>query len=139
MALFSPTVNDQVGSGLRHVYTAGGTAFTLMAGLALMPTEQVQPALDALHQIGDGIKQIMGGASALWAIVGPVIIGFAVKAGVMKSSFASQLASVTKQASNGDTAARNQMIAATTTIPAVEKIVAPTVSSEIPSAKVTSQ
>lgn len=94
-ALFSPSSAGQVDAGMRHVYTAAGTVFTLAAAVAIIPQDQVQPALDALHQIGDGVKQIMGGFSALWVILGPVVMGFAAKRAMGSATPTAQLKAVT--------------------------------------------
>lgn len=94
-ALFAPSSAGQVDAGMRHVYTAAGSIFTLLAAVAIIPQDQVQPALNALHQIGDGAKQIMGGFSALWVIIGPVIMGLAAKRAMGSATPAAQLKAVT--------------------------------------------
>lgn len=129
--------SNQLNAGLRHVYTAVGTAFTILVALAVIPQDQVQPALDAIHQIGDGIQQIFGGASKLWIILGPIIASLAAKGAVTAASFKNQLKSVTTAASKPEnTEAKKEVLASVATIPSVEKIVDPTVANFIPNEKV---
>lgn len=129
--------DTQLNAALRHVYTVGGTVFTLLATFALIPQEQVQPALNALHQIGDGLKQVFGGVSALWVIIGPVIIGLAGKGAVSAATFKNQLKSVT----NGAAADESKKVAladATANVPGIAKVeAAPEIANATPNPKVT--
>ncbi len=86
----------QVDATMRHVYTSGATVFTVLAALAIMPADQVQPAIDALHKVGDDVKALMGDLSALWIILGPIVIGFVAKAAAFSASLRSQLKAVTQ-------------------------------------------
>ena len=84
----------QIDSLLRQGYTAGGTAFTIAAMLAIIPQDAVQPAIVALHQIGDGLKQALGGFSNLIIIFGPIIMGLSAKAAAFAVSLKSQIKGV---------------------------------------------
>jgi hypothetical protein len=86
----------QVDAAMRHVYTSGASVFTVLSVFALLPSDQVQPAIDALHRLGDDIKALMGDLSALWIILGPVVIGFVAKAAAFSASLRSQLKAVTQ-------------------------------------------
>lgn len=79
---------------LRQGYTAAGTAFTIAAAIAVIPAESVQPAIAALHDIGDGAEKIFGGFSKLVLIFGPVVAGLSAKAAAFAVSLKSQVKSV---------------------------------------------
>lgn len=85
----------QVDATLRHVYTSVATIFTMLSVLAIVPADQVQPAINALHRVGDDVKALMGDLSALWIILGPIVIGFVAKAAAFSASLRSQLKAVT--------------------------------------------
>jgi hypothetical protein len=53
---------------LRHVYTALGTSAALLVYLGLSP-DDIQKVVAAVHQVGDGFAQILGGLGVLVPIV----------------------------------------------------------------------
>lgn len=142
----------QTDAVMRHVYTVGGTTFTIFAALALIPQDQVQPALDALHQVGDGLTTVFGGLSKLWIILGPVAIGLAAKGAGVAATFSHQVrAMIAKAGSDSPQAdqakvalveavsnmatgsrsaqaaqAKEALVNAAAALPEVEKVVAPT-------------
>src|SRR6185312_3658978 len=131
-----PTEN-QTAAALRHVYTAAATVLGLAAVVAVVPKEQVQPILDSLHQIGDGVQQVIGGFSKLMVIVGPIVGVWMARLAAGSASFKSQLASVAKQASApGNPENAKQMVEATAELPVVAKVVAPAIAPEVASDKV---
>ena len=85
---------SQVQAAMRHVYTAAGTTITIMGALALLPPEKVQPAIDALHRMGDDVKDFMGAASILWGIIGPVIMFMAGKGATFAAAFPNQVKAI---------------------------------------------
>jgi hypothetical protein len=86
--------SDQVSSLLRQGYTAAGTAFTIAAMVAVIPQDAVQPAIAALHEVGDGLQQAFGGVSKLVVILGPVVMGLSARAAAFAVSLKSQVAKV---------------------------------------------
>lgn len=118
----------QVDAVLRHVYTAGGTAITIMGALALLPDDQVQPAVDALHKMGDAAKEFFGAASVLWGIIGPVIVGLAMKGAWFAASMSSRVRALFTVASGTSpqaSVAKVAIVNAAAQLPEVEKVVAP--------------
>lgn len=133
-----PTEN-QINAALRHVYTVGGTVLTMAAVVAVIPQDSVQPAIMALHDVGDGLHQAFGGATKLLLIVGPALTAIPGARAFINSGFGKQLASVISQAKSSDTREKSEQVAvATATLPEVEKIVAPALA-DAPSPKVVSQ
>jgi hypothetical protein len=127
----------QVSAALRHVYTSAGTVLAIGTIVAVVPQDQVQPIMDALRQVGDGLQQVFGGVSKLVIIVGPIVAAWMAKIAATSASFKSQLKSVTAAASAPEAVEQKQdMLAATASIPEVEKIVAPTVADTVPNDKV---
>lgn len=128
---------NQVNAVMRHAYTAGGTLFTILATLALIPQEKVAALMTSLHQIGDAVNQITGALSAMWIILGPLAIGLAAKGAAFAASFRSQLKSVTSQAAlPSNLEQKKEMISATANLPEVEKVVSPPLATSIPNDKV---
>lgn len=82
---------DTINSLLRQGYTAGGTALTIAAMLAVIPQDAVQPAIAALHQVGDGLETAFGGFSKLTILFGPIIVGLSAKAAAFAVSLKSQV------------------------------------------------
>lgn len=82
---------DAINSLMRQGYTVGGTAFTIAAMIAIIPQESVQPAIAALHQVGDGLQTAFGGFRSLFLIFGPVAIGLSAKAAAFAVSLKSQV------------------------------------------------
>jgi len=127
---------DQINSLLRQGYTAAGTAFTIAAMVAIIPQDAVQPAVAALHEIGDGLQQAFGGVSKLVVILGPVVIGLSARAAAFAVSLKSQVAKV-HDASHGDLVAAVSAVAPTTLVKAagalqgVQVAVGPAASSEM--------
>ena len=93
--------SDTINSLLRQGYTAAGTAFTIAAMVAIIPQDAVQPAVTALHEVGDGLQQAFGGVSKLVVILGPVIVGLSARAAAFAVSLKSQVAKV-RDASHTD-------------------------------------
>lgn len=115
---------QQVDAALRHAYTSAGTVLAICALAAVIPKEDVQPILDALHQIGDGLEQVFGGASKLVIIIGPVVAVWMGKIAAAKAGFLSQLKSVTAAASVPENIVqKTEMIAATNSIPEVAGVI----------------
>jgi hypothetical protein len=85
---------DVVNSLLRQGYTAAGTAFTIAAMIAVIPQDAVQPAIAALHEIGDGLQQAFGGFSKLVIILGPVVAALSARAAAFAVTLKSQVAKV---------------------------------------------
>lgn len=133
-----PQISEgQVNAAMRHVYTSAGTAFAIFALLGVLPQESVQPALDAVHQIGDGLQQVFGGFSKLTVIIGPIVAVWMGKIAASSASFKSQLKAVTSTAAQPDAVEEKKaVVAATATLPEVKQIVSPTLADAIPSAKV---
>lgn len=90
--------SKQINAVMRHVMTAGATVFTLMGAVALIPADQVKEATDALQRIGNGLQEVIGGVSTLWVIIGPVVVGIAMRGAGIAASFRSHLKSVTDAA-----------------------------------------
>lgn len=86
--------SDQIQSILRHGYTAAGTALTIGTLIAVVPADAVQPAIAALHDVGDGLQQAFGGVSKLVIIFGPIVVGISAKAAAFAASLRSQVAKV---------------------------------------------
>lgn len=127
----------QVDAALRHVYTAAGTVLTIGTVVAVVPQESVQPIMDALRQIGDGLHQMIGGFSKLSLIAGPIVIGLMGKIAAGSAGFRNQLASVMRTAAQpGNMEAKKEVVAATANaLTEVDKIVAPSLA-DAPSPKV---
>lgn len=125
----------QLNAGLRHVYTAAGTALTIGTLLAVIPQESVQPTLDALHQMGDGLQQVFGGASKLVTVLGPVVVAFATKYAVGSASFRSRLAGLVASVNAPDKAVEKAaLVAAVDQVPGVAAAAtAPEVQAVMPS------
>ncbi len=85
---------DEINSLLRHGYTAAGTAFTIAAMIAVIPPDVVQPAIAALHDVGDGLEKAFGGVSKLVVIFGPIIAGLSARAAAFAVSLKSQVTKV---------------------------------------------
>lgn len=114
---------NQTSALVRHAVTAGGTAFTILGAFALLPADQVEPAITALRVIGDDVNKLTGDLGALWLIIGPVAIGLASKGAAFAASLKGQLTSIT----------RNPAVE----IPPGSKIIAPAeVADAVPSSKV---
>jgi hypothetical protein len=62
---------DEVNSALRHVYSVIGTAAAIGVAIGLNPDE-VMTAVKAVHAIGDGLAEVVGGIGILI----PLISGF---------------------------------------------------------------
>lgn len=86
--------SDEIQSLLRHGYTAAGTALTIGTMIAVIPPDAVQPAIAALHDMGDGLQQAFGGASKLVLLFGPIIAGISTKIAMLAVSLKSQVAKV---------------------------------------------
>lgn len=131
--------NDQVSAALRHLYTSAGTVLGMGAALALIPQDQVQPSLDALREVGDGIQKVFGGVSKLLIIVGPLVGVWMAKIAAVRSGLSSQVSSLFSKASAPENVElKKEVLAATAELPGVEKVVAPDVAAEVASEKVTS-
>lgn len=128
----------QVNAGLRHVYTAGASAFTVLATFALISPEQSQDLLNALHQVGDGVKSVFGGLSKMWIILGPVGAGLAAKGAVSSAGLKSQLASVLKAALTSDEA-KKEVLQKLPEMPGVQAVVTDAATArQVPNDKVVS-
>lgn len=129
----------QVDAAMRHVYTSAGTVLALASAVALVPQADIQPIMDALREMGDGLHHIFHGAEALMIVIGPLIAGWMGKIAYFNSGFGQRLKSVIVQASQpGNQEQKEQVVVATATLPEVEKIVAPTLA-DAPSPKVVAQ
>lgn len=84
----------QIDAALRHAYTSAGTLLAFAAVVAVIPQESVQPIIDALRQVGDGLQQVFGGASKLAIIVGPIVAGWMAKIAATSASIKNQAASL---------------------------------------------
>ncbi len=133
----SMVTQAQVDAALRHVYTSAGTVLTIGTVIAVVPQDSVQPIMDALRQIGDGLHQIVGGFSKLTLIAGPIVVGIMAKIAAGSAAFKSQLASVMSFAAKpGNMEAKKEVVAATANaLTEVDKIVAPSLA-DAPSPKV---
>lgn len=85
----------QVNAALRHGGTAAGTLVTIFTVLGVLSPEQSADVIAAVHQITDGLQQVVGGASKIILIVGPIIAGFAAKGAVNAASLRSILTRIT--------------------------------------------
>lgn len=90
------TLQNQTSAAVRHLVTAGGTAFTILGAFAVLPADQVTAAVGHLQDIGTDINKLMGDLGALWLIIGPVAIGFAVKGATFAASLKGQLRSIAR-------------------------------------------
>lgn len=114
--IFGYVSNDMINAVLRHVYTATGTAISILAILGLSQGDATALGA-AVHQIGDGIASIAAGVSALVPIASAV---YAAYSATIKSKLKSLDA--------------NPEIIRVTTVPGTD---AATAASEIPGTKVT--
>lgn len=89
------SLQNQVSAATRHLVTAGGTAVTILGALALLPADKVADAVTGLQMLGDHLQLVFGDLSKLWLILGPVLIGFAVKGATFAASLKGQLKSIT--------------------------------------------
>lgn len=113
----------QINAGLRHVYTASGTAITVLGALAVLPPDQVQPAIQAMHEAVDAATQFVGALAKLWPILGPVIIAFAAKSGFNAAGVKEQLASLLAKTQN-NVAVKNEVLnAVAEQVPGVQAVV----------------
>lgn len=113
----------QINAGMRHVYTASGTAITVLGALAVLPPDQVQPAIQAMHEAVDAATQFVGALAKLWPILGPVIIAFAAKSGFNAAGVKEQLASLLNKA-RSDTEVKNEVLnAVAESVPGVKAVV----------------
>lgn len=90
------TLQNQVSAAIRHLVTAGGTAFTILGAFALLPADKVQPAIEGLRAVGDDVNKLMADLGSLWLILGPVAIGLAVKGATFAASLKGQLRSIAR-------------------------------------------
>lgn len=90
------TLQNQTSAAVRHLVTAGGTAFTILGALAMLPPDKVQGAINGLQAVGTDINKLMGDLGALWLIVGPVAITFAVKGATFAASLKGQMRSIVR-------------------------------------------
>lgn len=116
MKLLTLLTAEQVNAVLRHVYTASGTAISILAILGLSQGDATALGA-AVHQIGDGIASIAAGIGSL------VPIGMSIYA-AWSASMKSKLKSLNA----------NPEIVQITTVPGSD---ANKVASEIPGSKVT--
>jgi hypothetical protein len=128
----------QVSAALRHVYTSAGTVLAIGAIVAVVPQEQVQPIMDALRQVGDGMQQVFGGVSKLVVIVGPIVAAWMAKIAATSASFKSQLRSVTATASAPANVTEKVALAtATANVPGIVQVAAaPVIANATPDPKV---
>jgi hypothetical protein len=90
------TLQNQVAAGVRHLVTAGGTAFTILGALAFLPPDKAQMAVEKLQMIGSDINKLTGDLSALWIIIGPAVMLWMGKIAVGSASLKSQLKSIAR-------------------------------------------
>lgn len=127
----------QVSAAMRHVYTSAGTVLAIGTIVAVVPQDQVQPIMDALRQVGDGLQQVFGGVSKLVLIAGPIVVGWMGKIAAARAGFTSQLKSVISTASAPENVDKKAaVVAATASMPEVEQIIAPELADAVPSHKV---
>lgn len=135
---------NQVNAGLRHVYTSAATILTLATVVAIVPQESVAPILAALHQIGDGVQQVVGGFSKLSVLVGPIIAGLMIKIAGGSAGIKSQAASLMRMMNSAKpeqaAEAKSAVLTAAVNAPDIQiqgKILAPPeVANAVPSDKV---
>jgi hypothetical protein len=90
------TLQNQVAALTRHGVTAAGTAITILGGLAFLPADQVTAAIQHLQDIGTDLNKLMADFGALWVILGPVLIGLAMKGAAFAASLKGQLRSIAR-------------------------------------------
>jgi hypothetical protein len=90
------TLQNQTAALVRHGVTGIGTAITILGGLAFLPADQVQAAIVHLQDIGTDINKLMADFGALWIILGPVLIGLAMKGAAFAASLKGQLRSIAR-------------------------------------------
>jgi hypothetical protein len=74
-----PTLTAQTHAWLRHVYTGLGIAGSLITTLALLPPDQLQALIAAVHQIGDGFEGVLAGVGVLVGIGSALYARFTAK------------------------------------------------------------
>lgn len=90
------SLQSQTSAVARHVVTAAGTAFTVLAALGFLPSDKAQIVVMKLQDLGEHLTAIVGDVGVLVAILGPVAVGFAMKGAALASSLKGQLSSITR-------------------------------------------
>jgi len=133
-----PTEN-QVNAALRHVGTSAATAITVFTALGFLTPEQSQGIVSAMQDVVAGLQQAFGGFSKIAIIVGPIFATLMAAYAAKSGSASSLVGTLLKMANNND-AAKTALVNATTSLPEVEKVVAPTLApNPATSPKVTTQ
>lgn len=112
---------DQFNAAIRHVGTAGATAFTVFAALGTIPQDKAQEIIANIHVITQSLENIFGAASAIFAIVGPALMVVFPKMAATAASLSGQLRSITQ---NPEVKVEGQIV------------VPPPVAKDVPSTKV---
>jgi hypothetical protein len=92
--------SNKLSAALRYGATTAGTGFTLLAVLSLLTPEQVVALKANVETLKTSILTGYGALVNMWAILGPVAIGVAVKMGWSSSSVQAMAGKLLKIAGN---------------------------------------
>jgi len=90
------TLRNQIDAATRHLVTAGGTAFTILGALALLPPDKVMLLINTLQDAGTHLTALTGDIGVLITVLGPIVVGFAIKGATFAASLKGQLRSIAR-------------------------------------------
>lgn len=93
-------LSNKVNAGSRYAVTVVATAFTIMAGMSIISPDQLIHLKSDLEVLKTSFVTGYGALLDMWAILGPVAIGIAVKMGWNSSSVKSMGGKLLKIAGN---------------------------------------
>jgi hypothetical protein len=123
MSISVPSENS-VNAALRHIGTATGTATGIFVVLGFLSPEQSASIIQAMHDVTAGLQQAFGGFSKIALIAGPVFAAWMATMASRSATVKSQISSILNatKSSSSVTAedAKQQLVAATATLPEVD-------------------
>lgn len=125
---------NQVNAGLRHLYTVGGTVLGVAVALGALSADQSAAILTGIHDITDGLQQVVGGVWKISLVAGPVIAIYMGKRAFTSASPESQAKSLVSVANSTSPKAEQATVAILNAVTKLDNVNVPKGAIEAPAA-----